>query len=183
MKTTPCTIRLATPEDAHQIARVHVVSWHSIYTGIIPRKYIEEMTYDVQRTRWKNILTNPPIGECDFVAEVDGQIVGFASGGPEREAGCGYAGELYAIYLDASVHRQGIGHTLLSSVVDHLIQQQRTSMRIWVLSQNPACGFYERIGGQIVAEKELTIGECRLPGRAYGWDDIRLFAQAGANDS
>lgn len=43
------------------------------------------------------------------VAEAEGQIVGWAAGGPNREPGPDYAGELYAIDLLPEHQRRGIG--------------------------------------------------------------------------
>lgn len=44
-------------------------------------------------------------------------------------------------------------------------------MLVWVLVDNPACQFYAVLGGKLVHEKELEIGEKPLIEVAYGWTD------------
>jgi hypothetical protein len=41
-----------------------------------------------------------------------------------------------------------------------------------VLKANPARGFYERMGGVLVAEQDIEIGGVMLPEVAYGWKDV-----------
>ncbi len=44
-------------------------------------------------------------------------------------------------------------------------------MLVWVLAKNPACRFYETLGGQKVYEKEIERGGVKLIEIAYGWMD------------
>jgi hypothetical protein len=48
-----------------------------------------------------------------------------------------------------------------------------------VLKNNPACGFYEWLGGQFLREKQIKIGGADLLEVAYGWADIRHVVEAG----
>ena len=93
-------IRAATPEDAASIGRVHVDSWRSTYAGIVPADYLAGLSYRNRESAWKQLLTADRPGTCCFVAETeDGDIVGFANAGPEREGDSIYRGELYVIYI------------------------------------------------------------------------------------
>jgi hypothetical protein len=51
------------------------------------------------------------------------------------------------------------------------------SLIIWVLKDNPARGFYERLGGRLAAEKVVEIGGRQLVDVAYVWPDLRLFGR------
>ncbi len=42
-------------------------------------------------------------------------------------------------------------------------------MLVWVLADNPACMFYEAIGGQKIYEKQIDRGGVMLNEVAYGW--------------
>lgn len=46
---------------------------------------------------------------------------------------------------------------------------------IWVLKENPACRFYERLGGRLTAEKVIEIGGKQLVDVAYVWPDLGVF--------
>jgi GNAT superfamily N-acetyltransferase len=108
-----------------------------------------------------------------FVAEIEGKIVGFASGGPIREPLAAYDAELYAIYLLEEVQGRGIGKDLLSAVAEALVGKDHTSMLVWVLDQNPAVRFYEKTGAEHLMSKQIEIGGISLTELALGWPDLR----------
>ena len=79
-------IREAVPADAGPMARVHVDTWRTAYTGIVPAGHLAVLSYHDMEARWVHILTGDEPAECNVVAETQGgEIVGFAGGGPERE--------------------------------------------------------------------------------------------------
>lgn len=172
-------VRPAKIDDASQIARVHVDSWRTTYTGIVPESFLEAMSYEDFETRWRGWLG----GELDtrgvfYVAELPTEeIVGFASGGPRRgESYPGYDGELLTAYLLRQHQQQGIGSKLLGAVAGGLLNDDRRSMLTWVLAQNPSRLFYEAKGGTLLGAQEIEIGGASLEEMAYGWDDIRSLA-------
>ncbi|WP_077324690.1 GNAT family N-acetyltransferase [Virgibacillus siamensis] len=166
-------IRMATPDDAAQIARVHVDSWRSTYKGIVPDSFLDRMSYEKRTERWKQNSVEQNV----FVAENNNtEIVGFANGGKERQGKfAGYDGELYAIYLFKEYQGKGIGKRLTQAVVDSLLKEGYQAMVIWVLEKNPAVHFYEAIGGQPLGEDELEIDGAKLKEIAYGWQDLQQF--------
>jgi GNAT superfamily N-acetyltransferase len=171
-------IREASPTDAAAIARVHVDSWRTTYAGIVPADYLANLSYARREQFWRDLFSTPTLLGCVYVAAQDtGEIVGFASGGPERSGNALYRGELYAIYLLASYQRQGLGRGLTMAVVQRLLQCGLLSMLVWVLAANPGRAFYETLGGQQVDEKETTIGAAPLLEVAYGWPDLRELVQ------
>lgn len=168
-------LRAATPADAQAIARVHVASWRTTYPGMLPGSYLRAMHDDDYTVRWARILTDPAGRNTVFVAEEQGQIVGFASGGREREGDPRYLGELYAIYLLQEAQGRGHGRALVRAVADMLVERGMTSMLIWVLRENTAArGFYEHLGGVYVRERQTDFGAgFTVPEVGYGWDDVR----------
>jgi hypothetical protein len=46
-------------------------------------------------------------------------------------------------------------------------------MVVWVLEQNPAVRFYEKIGAQHLASKQIEIGGVPLSEIALGWSDLK----------
>jgi L-amino acid N-acyltransferase YncA len=171
-------IRLAQESDAAAIAKIHVDSWRTTYKGIVPDDHLANLSYEQRERTWQNWIATAGRAHFVYVAEgVDGKIIGFASGGPERSGDAVYKGEIYAIYLLAQHQHRGIGRRLTAAIVERLIQAGITSMLIWVLAKNPSRAFYEALGGHQVHEKEVTIGGATLAEVAYGWRDLHaLFA-------
>jgi uncharacterized protein CbrC (UPF0167 family) len=47
---------------------------------------------------------------------------------------------------------------------------------VWVLHDNPARYFYERLGGSYVADREEDLWGVRVRQAAYGWPDLAAAA-------
>src|SRR5699024_4633864 len=137
------TIRKANSDDAGEIAKVQVDTWNTAYKDIVPDEYLKQMTYSSRENMWKSILSNQTV----FVAEKNGEIIGFANGGKARsKAYPEYEGELYAIYIIERFQQTGIGKRLFASVVECLKQMNMMSMIVYVLEDNTSRLFYERLG-------------------------------------
>jgi SAM-dependent methyltransferase len=169
-------VREAEAGDAAAIARVQVDSWRTTYASIMPGDFLARLSYDGRERAWRKILADPERREFVYVAEDENRdVVGFASGGPERSGGSAYRGELYAVYLLENFQRRSIGRQLISAVAERLLQAGLASMLVWVLAKNPARGFYAALGGEVVSEKPTEAGGAKLMEVAYGWRDLRLL--------
>ncbi|WP_299432050.1 GNAT family N-acetyltransferase [uncultured Meiothermus sp.] len=166
-------IRLATIADIPGVARVHVDSWREIYRGIVPDVYLEGLSYERREQMWRSGLENPGWKGVLFVAEDPGhRVVGFVAGGPPQEPVEGFDCELWAIYL-LQVHQgQGVGRQLFRRFVEEMVQRGHGSMFLWVLAENPTVGFYQRLGGVKVGEKEIEVGGKKLVEWSYGWRNL-----------
>ena len=171
-------IRQAYPFDAPSIAAVSIESWRTTYDGIIPADFLARLSRSGREAAYEERLSfiTGPTSEFAYVAEDEDRIVGFAYAGPRRTRRVGYLGEIYALYVLEEYQRQGIGHRLVSAVVRHFLSHRLDSMIIWVLIYNPACAFYEALGGGIVAQSSIDIGGTTLLKLGYGWEDIRTIA-------
>ena len=166
-------IRTATPADVSGIARVHVDAWRSTYRGVVPQAFLDGLSYRDREALWTRVLNTPPRDSCLFVAEDAARgLVGFAHGARERTGHPTYEGELYAIYLLEAFQGRGLGRDLALAVVASFIGHGIRSMLVWVLADNPACRFYEALGGSRIEVKRVTIGGAELDEVAYGWTDI-----------
>lgn len=164
-------IRLAVPEDALQIAQVQVESWRTTYRGIVPKSYLDSLDIEKREKIWRQAAANQPL----YVAELHGIIVGFAIGGENRDKDTypEYDGELYAIYSYDHVHEQGIGKKLFKSTAHNLAARGFRKMVVSVLSENPAVGFYKRMGGKFIGEETIDIDCMKIQESFYGYDDIQ----------
>lgn len=166
-------IRPAVPEDALAMAHVHVDTWHTTYAGIVPAEHLARLSYERSQAAWNEHLLDQGSGERAFVAEDPASgIVGLASGGPLRKPLASFDGELYVLYILKPFQGMGYGRQLVCRVAQSLQEAGFHSMVLWVLKENPACGFYARLGGQPVAEKVIEIGGKALVDVAYAWHDL-----------
>jgi ribosomal protein S18 acetylase RimI-like enzyme len=105
--------------------------------------------------------------------------VGFAAGGPCQDCLAGFTAELYAIYLLQRAQGRGAGRRLFEMVRAELAAAGFDDLMLWVLADNPACGFYERLGGAVVGERQIDIGGRALDERAYGWRQLSAALPRG----
>ena len=181
MTQTTTIIHPATIDDAKAIARIQVETWQSAYRGMISDDFLDAMSVEERTYRWSEILQRPE--QATFVAEVEGQgIVGFASGGPEREGREDFRGELFGLYVLPERHGQGIGRQLVATFAQWLLNSGFESMMVWTLADNPFRRFYEHLGGKLFCEKDIEIGEQKLVEVAYGWDDVTTLHTDSTSD-
>ncbi|NYF89270.1 GNAT family N-acetyltransferase [Tunturiibacter empetritectus] len=173
-------IRVATGEDAGPIAHVHVASWQTTYAGIVPEAYLAGLKETEREASWREWLT---LDVDVFVAELEGEVVGFVSGGAIREPVEGFDAELFAIYLLREAQRRGIGMAFLRRLSEALKERGFASMVAWVLEDNSSGEFYSRSGGVRVASKEMEVGGVMLPVVAYGWSDLGMIGVDVAHGS
>ncbi len=166
------TIRLATPEDAQGLTRVHVRSWQSSYRGLIAQDFLDSIDSTERLAGWKKTLAHPEMfGVFVAVAPGSGEIVGFSAGGKNRDSASRYPGELYAIYLLGEVKGQGVGRELFQACFQWLRERGHVPMLLWVLKENTrARSFYERMGGKLAGEQSILIGTVSYVEVAYVWE-------------
>ena len=169
-------IREATPEDAPGLAYVSYTSRRTTYTGILPDSMLETIGMEERIARWKARLEEEDLSRfCYVVEDEGGAIVGFATGGPSRDHDPNYPGELYTLYLLQETQRKGLGRRLVTQVAQRLHDGGFSAMLLHVLATNPACGFYERMGGQVLRNGTWEAGDLSFPDVTYGWPDLRIL--------
>jgi GNAT superfamily N-acetyltransferase len=176
-------IRPATAADAPAIARVQSLTWQSAYRGIVPDAVLDGMdTAERIQQRAERWLENLSSGAniVHVAVEATAAVVGFAAAGRCRDADLPqYDGELFALYLLPAYQGGGTGRALVQHSAAALRAAGYRALLVWVLQDNhPARGFYERLGGQPVSQKSITIG-VDLVEVSYGWPDLaRAFEAA-----
>lgn len=80
------------------------------------------------------------------------------------------------LYVLPSYQGAGAGRRLAGKVARHFTESGVNSMLLWVLAENrPARGFYESLGGVLVAEEGFELGGASLLEVAYGWRDLEVL--------
>lgn len=167
------TIRKAFIGDVHGIAKVHVDSWNTTYTGIVPNECLEARTYKGQEDRWlKRYFKNDCTKEFLYVAVTDNEdVVGFACGSSENED-IEYKGIISTIYILKSYQRQGIGKQLVKVMVEEMLRSGVNKLIIWAFEENPSCNFYEKIGGKELIARKVNICGKDLIEKGYCWTNL-----------
>ena len=131
--------------DINEVQRIAKVSWNATYEGIIPLEVQDNFlksAYNDERMKLR--LERSVI----YVAEVEGQVVGFANYSPVRDGG---KVELAAIYLYPDFQGLGIGTALLKRAVAELAGLK--AIYINVEEDNTiGMNFYKAKGFEIVEE-------------------------------
>lgn len=171
-------MRDAVPSDAAALGALHVACWHETYTGLLPDEMLAGLSVERRVEMWCRILGNPSASgnTVVFVVHQHGRIVGFGSGGPQRDGALldsGYDGEIGAIYVARSHQRQGIGHLLMAAMARSMLDREVAAASLWVLRENLAArSFYESLDGEIVGQKREDRPGATLFDVAYGWRDL-----------
>ncbi len=166
-------IRKATVKDAAAIAEVQVASWRSTYSGLVSQSYLDALDPEERSQQWQ-LRIRQGVG-IFFVAADDSGIFGFLSGGSIRKPIEGYDSELYAIYLFAEKQGIGAGRALVGQLAKELASRNHKSLAVWILEKNSSRGFYEHLGGILIARDEVEIGGEPLPEVAYGWPSLDVL--------
>jgi GNAT superfamily N-acetyltransferase len=139
-------IRLATPSDIPEIARVHVRAWQVAYRGQVPDAYLEELQPSHREALWSRVVAADNV--TVLVAIESASVVAFCSLLPSRDDDAlATTGEIAAIYVEPDRWRRGIGAALLDAALDVARGRSFETLTLWVLSANsPARAFYESRG-------------------------------------
>jgi GNAT superfamily N-acetyltransferase len=174
------SIRLAQPDDAPAIGRVHVETWRAAYRSLVPEAYLASLSAVGRAAEWRELLAHQDHKRFVLAATSERrEVVGFAAAGPERAGEPGYDGELYALYLLPAHQGQGLGRALVRDVASRLAAAGMQSMLLWVFEANSAARrFYEKLGGTYLRQQPMTLGGASFDEVAYGWKPLdRLLPQ------
>ena len=166
-------IRNAVVDDAYAIAKVQVDTWRRAYHSLVPSEVLDSLSYEQRSEYWSSIISREDRDGIFLVAEEEANgVVGFCVCGVNRDEDIKFASELYAIYV-LEVHQDhGIGRAFFEEFRKWTLDRGMSSMIVWVLKDNPYRRFYEAMGGEVVSERMISIGEAELPEAAYGWRTV-----------
>jgi GNAT superfamily N-acetyltransferase len=149
---SPVTTRLAAPEDAEAIARLHVAASLAAYRPIFGNDYTGGDIGE-RIENWRRMLLGdltlawmPP--EKTYVAVDENDVIaGFCAVGPSRDEPPGDDGEVQMLYIGPDHWRGGIGNLLFDSGSAYLRGRGFAELILWVLEDNVrARSFYEKKG-------------------------------------
>ena len=156
-------IREALPSDLPALVDIHVTSFNAIYPSYQPKP-----GYQFRERQWKKAFVERPDNWFCFVAQqVDGPVVGFATGHDFYDPVLPYQGQLDKIHLLKSCQRLGLGTWLVLQVAEHFLQNNKSAMILFADPANPSIRFYDGMKG-----KRLCNAQQQFAG-AYGWTNLK----------
>jgi ribosomal protein S18 acetylase RimI-like enzyme len=143
-------VRPATVNDALSIAQTHTAAWQVAYQGIFNEQWLAALSIEKRRLMWVEAIMarQPHVLVAASGHDDSHQVLGHASWGTSRDSGdsTGIA-ELWSIYLDPAVWRQGLGQRLWLACRAEMQQLSMRQCRVWVLETNAnARSFYGSLG-------------------------------------
>jgi len=187
------SLRTARPSDAVAIAAVHVAAWRSAYPGILPDNYLARLSVARQAAHYEGAIRGPGgvfvavASGADVPAGSSSRIVGFTTAGRGRGGVfVGHRlgeGEVETLYVLDDWRERGVGRRLLRAAAEHLAEAGCRSLYVWVLRDNPARWFYQRLGGRQAAEAPIKVAGQSVMQTAFVWDPIQRLLAASPQAS
>lgn len=144
-------IRLATPDDTEAIAEINRRGWHG---GLTTHECLEARHGTINGRPWTEQITEAVAAHLaqshvtTFVAEKDGQVIGYAAAEIKRQPTSDVGIVSYnAVHPD--YRGQGVGTALIEHVMAYLREQGARVLTVVTLeSDEPVRRIYERMGFQ-----------------------------------
>lgn len=150
------SIRLAVPDDAIELAEVHVASWRAAYRGLIADEVLAQLDPVARAEVWRRML-GAAGGAC-YVAITNGRIAGFVHLQRCRDADkdARRTGEITSLYVHPDHWRERLGSALLHRGLSELSAQAVDEVMLWVLAENArGRSFYERHGFEVDGSEKV----------------------------
>ncbi len=154
-QATAYHIRLATQGDHEAIGEINRRAWSG---GITTHELLERRHGLVDGRSWTEHITDAVADSLrrpdvtTFVAEREGQVVGYATAQIKREGLISDVGIVGYNAVHPNYRGRGIGTALCERVMSYLKEEEARVLAVWTLEvDEPARRIYERLGF-----KELT---------------------------
>jgi RsiW-degrading membrane proteinase PrsW (M82 family)/ribosomal protein S18 acetylase RimI-like enzyme len=150
--TETMAIRKAYPHDIPLIRDMAFKIWPVTYSSIIG---MEQVNYMLGLLYSESRLAEDMQNGIEFVILYDGvQPIGFASIGLVEPR----VYKLHKIYVLPSYQGKGAGKFIINELITAIKQKGATSLLLNVNRNNPAKGFYEKLGFTVMKEEDIDIG-------------------------
>ena len=142
------TVRKMQYEDIKQVQSIAKITWNTTYKGIIP---LEVQNNFLKVNYSDESMKKRMERSIVYIAEVEGDIVGFANYSIVRDGG---KVELAAIYLYPEFQGKGIGTALIQQAVKELLGIKEIYINV---EKDNKIGmyFYEAKGFEVVRESDV----------------------------
>lgn len=152
-------IRNIEEKDIPDVVDIQINGWKSAYKGIVDDNILNSMNRNQRIEKRRNDYKENGF----IVAELNNQVVGFCRYIDSNKFTQDISNidcELLALYVNPDLKYNGIGTKLFQFVVNEFKNKNRKKMILWCLKDNePSKKFYTKMGGEIIKERTIEIGE------------------------
>lgn len=149
-------MHLATPEEAALIRVLAETIWWPTYMPIISPghiRYMLDSIYELDR-----IEQQIASGEQTYLLlTVDGEPKGFTAYAPRSENPDVY--KVHKLYCLPDSIGKGYGRMLIEAIEKAVAKEGKKTIELNVNRNNPAIGFYEKMGFNIIRSEDIDIGK------------------------
>jgi GNAT superfamily N-acetyltransferase len=148
------TIRQAKIDDAETIHHLAHQIWPSTYSAIISREQLNFMLADRYAV---DVIAQQIADDIQtyLLLIEDDNPVAFASYSPDDDP---EVYRLHKLYLLPSTQGKGYGRALIDAVADSVLAAGKNKLDLNVHRQNPAKGFYDKMGFKVLYEIDIPFG-------------------------
>ena len=149
-------IRKATKQDASVIAEINVKTWKVAYKGLLSDEILDKRCVTEEKVEYlKDAIGSK--GKICFVAEDNGEVIGYLDGGNSRYDDVPVEYEVYGFYVLPTMQRKGVGKALLDAFKQEVNNEP---FYLYALKDNQkARAFYIKNGGDELPEFEKKLPE------------------------
>lgn len=170
------TVRPAIAADARAIAEIHYAGWQIAYAHVVSDEQMAAKLPERRIPFWQARIADPD----DLVLIADdeaGTAQGFVYAGDvldhdiRKGSLAGFDCEIYSLHCRREVQGKGLGRLLMAETARAFQSRSRKALMLWAYRDNDYRRFYEKIGGEVVAEGF----DDGIPDLAYGWRNEALL--------
>lgn len=157
-------IRKAKSSDFSIIADIHIESWRSAYSNVLPPDFLNTEIVPSFEKHWGSVEVQND--DVVFVAE-EKEIIGFIA------VWCRPIPFIDNLHVKPSHRSHYVGTALMKAVAETLLRKGHRTAYLWVFQSNEkAISFYEKLGG---VQKECAMKDIfgkEVLSKKIEWDDL-----------
>ncbi len=139
-------IREAVAEDGTRMAEINVTGWRFAYRNLISDEYLFKTLDIVKKAEFFRKIAEEKQQGISYVFEDKGIVKGFMTIGPCRDVDKKTSFELWGLYVEPFMTKNGVGSHLIRYCEDKAKELGYKEIVLWVLDGNRiGINFYEKM--------------------------------------
>ncbi len=177
-------IRLATPEDAPQIATIKIESWREAYSHILRTETLANLNHNQETERFKTYILNQehilvatdsqgkPVAYSLWV-QLQPQLAENESTQSIIKTDWPYPNMLASLYVHPDHYGRGLGTALLRANAQLALHHHHKGMMIGVFKENiKAKSLYMKLGAVFIKTSTYTVDGTAYPDKVLAFHDL-----------